>query len=139
MSDSGLRFECTQCGLCCTNRGDYAYVYLSPGETKKLAEFLRMPLKAFKREYTFIDEDGWRQLKFDSESCVFLDPETKGCKAYGARPIQCRTFPFWRDLVQDGQWTEEVKRLCEGIGRGRVYDPEEIEVNMVEMELSDAY
>ena len=59
-----LRFECTQCGKCCSNRGEYAYVYVNPDETAALAEFLGLSLRSFKRRYTFIDEDGWRQLNF---------------------------------------------------------------------------
>ena len=34
----GLRFKCTQCGACCTARGEYAHVYLNPDEARELAE-----------------------------------------------------------------------------------------------------
>ncbi len=133
----GLRFECTQCGACCVNRGEYAHVYVNPDETAALAEFLGLSLRRFKRRYTFNDEDGWRQLNFTGKSCVFLDPETNLCQAHAARPIQCRTFPFWPGFIEQGEWTDEVRSLCEGIGRGRLYSIEESQVQMDEIKQSD--
>ncbi len=134
---SKLRFECTQCGKCCTNRGEYAHVYVSPAEVRALAEFLGLSVPRFKQRYTFVDKDGWRQLNFLGEDCVFLNPETKLCQVHPARPIQCRTFPFWREFVAGGEWSSEVRSMCEGIGRGRLHSLEEAEVQMREMESSD--
>ena len=128
---NGLRFECTQCGRCCTTRGDYAYVYLNRAETRDLARHLGVPLARFKRERTFVDEDGWRQLRFSDGRCTFLD-EAGRCGVYEARPIQCRTFPFWPEFVDDGEWTAEVSELCEGIGRGPRYTLAEAEATMFE-------
>ena len=137
MSGSGLRFECTQCGKCCVNRGEYAYVYLNRDEVKALAQELGIGVRAFRRRYTFRDEDGWTQLRREGNACVFLDPETNACGVYEARPIQCRTFPFWRSFVEDGKWTDEVRTLCEGIGRGPIHASDEVERHMREMEQSE--
>ena len=137
MSDEGLRFECTGCGKCCTNRGDYAFVYVNEEETEALADLLGLTVRSFCKRYTFVDEDGWRQLSFTSERCIFLDPATNGCRVYAARPTQCRTFPFWRNMIEGGQWTEEARKLCEGVGQGRLYTIEEVETRMLEMEESD--
>ena len=133
----GLRFECTQCGKCCTFRDEYAHVYLNRLEVKALAEHLELEVRAFRRRYTFTDEYGWTQLRTAGERCVFLDADTGRCLVYPARPTQCRTFPFWRDLVEDGEWTEEAVRICEGVGRGRLYGPEEVFARMLEQESSE--
>ena len=132
----GLRFECTLCGRCCTNHGDYAHVYLSGPDVVGLARTRGLSVSDFEREYTFVDEDGWTQLKIRDGGCVFLQKDG-GCGVYGARPTQCRTFPFWRDFVEKGEWTPEVRQICEGIGRGRLYSREEAERLMIEMEESD--
>lgn len=132
-----LRFECTMCGACCTARGEYAHVYLNTDEQDALAEELALPLAEFRLRYTFVDEYGWTQLKFNDESCVFLEPGTNRCTVYGARPTQCRTFPFWRDLVVDGKWTADARRLCEGVGTGKAHPRESVEARMLEMELAD--
>jgi hypothetical protein len=125
------------CGECCTARGEYAHVYLNADEQLALAVELGLGLAEFRRRYTFEDEYGWTQLLFESEACVFLEPGTKRCTVYGARPTQCRTFPFWRDLVEKGRWTDGARKLCEGIGRGSVQPPEVVEARMLEMELVD--
>ncbi len=135
-SKPGLRFECTQCGRCCTNRGEYAYVYVEPDEVRALAKLLGRSEGDFRSEYTFVDEYGWTQLVIANDRCVFLEPNG-GCGVYAARPAQCRTFPFWRDLVEDGEWTAEVREICEGVGRGRLYSRDEAQLLMIEMEESD--
>jgi Fe-S-cluster containining protein len=136
MTKKGLRFECTGCGKCCTNHGEYAHVYLDDEETVAIAKHLGLSTRVFKRRYTFVDEDHWRQLSFEAKRCVFLG-EDNGCRIYPVRPTQCGTFPFWRELGMDGTWTQEVRSMCEGTGQGRLYSPAEIEVHMVEMEESD--
>ena len=55
---------------------------------------------------------------------------------YAARPTQCRTFPFWRSAIRDGDWTPEVRELCEGVGRGPAHSPEYTQARMREMEES---
>ncbi len=127
----GLRFECTGCGECCKTRGEYAYVYVTEDEAVALAEFLGLTPAEFRRRHTFEDADGWRQLAFEGDRCVFLS-EAGACSVYPARPVQCRTFPFWRGMVRGGQWTREARRLCEGVGRGRLYPIEEIESRIQE-------
>ena len=50
--------------------------------------------------------------------CIFLGKDN-GCKVYEARPVQCRTYPFWPEVVNSRtSWTREAKR-CEGIERGK--------------------
>ena len=85
-ADGGLRFECTQCGLCCTVRGEYACVYINEHECGQLAEFLGSNPKEFKRRFTFVDDQGWRQLNFRQGRCVFLDADER-CGVYAARPL----------------------------------------------------
>ena len=137
MSSAGLLFECTECGECCSNHGQYAHVYLTLAEVRVLAELLETPIRVFRSRYTFVDADGWIQLRGSHERCVFLDPKSLRCTVYSARPIQCRTFPFWRDLVKDGAWTSEARSLCEGVGRGRRYTEAEAEMLMTAMAESD--
>ena len=43
----GLRFECSQCGNCCRNHGEYGYVYLMPPEVTALAELLGLDEATF--------------------------------------------------------------------------------------------
>ena len=135
-SDGGLRFDCTQCGQCCLVRGEHAYVYVSHEEVRSLANFLGITQARFKRRYTFVDEGGWRQLRFQGDRCVFLD-EANRCTVYPVRPTQCRTFPFWPELVAQGDWTDEARSLCEGVGKGRLYSIQEAEKQMIDASEED--
>ena len=132
--DERLCFECTLCGECCKVRGVYAHVYVERAEVRSLAKHLGVTVREFRLRFTYKDHLGWTQLRFEEDRCVFLDPDTDHCSVHAERPVQCRTFPFWRDLVAGGDWTEEARALCEGVGRGPVHDKHVIEALMREQE-----
>ena len=123
--EEGLRFKCTGCGKCCT--GASASVNLSRSDLDRLAAFKRIPAGRFVRIYTRLAK-GRRVLtnRPGSGDCVFL--ENNACSVYEARPIQCRTFPFWPEIVRDRESWEATSRLCEGIEHpaGTVIPMEEI-------------
>jgi Putative zinc- or iron-chelating domain len=44
-------------------------------------------------------------------ACIFLDLDTKHCKIYQARPLQCQAYPFYDELLQSPEaWNEECRR-----------------------------
>jgi hypothetical protein len=86
---------------------------------------------AFRRRYRVHRVDGVPAIDpGDTEPCPFHD-EAQGCTIYEARPTQCRTFPFWPEVVhRKGSW-ERAARDCEGIGRGPRHDAVEIEQALI--------
>lgn len=46
--------------------------------------------------------------------CIFLKNGTQ-CGVYGYRPMQCSTYPWWPELMDDVAWAAEGKAVCEGI------------------------
>jgi Fe-S-cluster containining protein len=58
--------------------------------------------------------------------CSFYDEE-EGCRIYSARPTQCRTWPFWPEVVRRERSWERAARGCEGMDRGRKFTSVEIE------------
>lgn len=71
--------------------------------------------------------DGRLSLREESDGrCVLFEGGT-GCRAYEARPRQCRTWPFWTRIVATpAAWDREAAD-CPGMGKGEVVGAEEIE------------
>jgi Fe-S-cluster containining protein len=130
---SGLRFSCTRCSACC--RYDSGFVFLSEKDVTRLAAELRMDYADFVKTYCrwAPDRRGDRErlsLKEKSNfDCIFWDG---GCTVYRARPVQCRTFPWWRAVVSSPEGWEMAGSGCPGIGAGVLYSRAEIEARLAE-------
>jgi Fe-S-cluster containining protein len=142
----GLSFTCSQCGNCCT--GSPGYVWISPIEIDRLAEFLELPRKEVISKYCrrlggrySLNEQRSPQGNYD---CVFLHEEKvtsrragredrmivhtrRTCTIYPVRPLQCRTWPFWEGNLASPQHWRRAAQRCPGMGRGREYSLPEIE------------
>ena len=129
----GLRFECSQCGDCCT--GAPGFVWVSQTEIDAIAKEVGMASEQF--EDTYVRKIGARRSlrEFPNGDCVFFDTENKGCQIYGARPIQCRTWPFWDSNLKSEKAWKETCEECPGSGNGKVYSLEEIEVQRKQMRI----
>lgn len=132
-AERGLRFECTMCGNCCT--GPEGYVLFTDDEGRGIAARLGVTFDDFLRDYTKTTPLG-RSLSetrtahgFD---CIFLDrttvPGKAVCGIYEDRPAQCRTWPFWPELVKSEVHWSNTRSKCPGIDRGRLIPPERIRI-----------
>lgn len=124
--EGGLRFECQRCSACCS--GAPGYVWLSGADLASLADAFRMGQDEFIRRYCVEVDIGEGFALSLSETadyrCVLLGEN--GCLAYGARPIQCRTYPFWDTVLESQESWENEARNCPGIGNGRLVGADEI-------------
>src|SRR5262249_27242391 len=91
---NGLKFECTKCGHCCTGAPGYVWVKIS--DLYRIAEFLGIRVRDFARQYVRRVDVRMSLIELPNGSCIFYD---NGCKIYPVRPLQCRTFPFWPEIV----------------------------------------
>jgi len=121
--EDGLRFQCLRCNSCCG--GAPGYVWVEEDEIVRIARFLGIPVPDFTRRYC--RKVWWRiSLKeLPGGDCVFLTAD--GCGIYPVRPMQCRTFPFWPDLLESPRRWQSERRRCPGIGRGKLYSRAQIE------------
>lgn len=122
----GVRFECTGSGKCCTSHGEFGFVYLNLEDRQRFARHLKMRTSDFTRKYCEKTGGIWH-LKEDPKNpdCLFL--KGKSCSVYEARPTQCRTWPFWPEVMNAKSWAKDVKSFCPGVGRGSVIPAEKIE------------
>ncbi|GHV31014.1 hypothetical protein FACS1894167_12730 [Synergistales bacterium] len=63
--------------------------------------------------------------------CIFLERPIR-CRVYGARPSQCRTFPFWRDILSGRYTWDSYAKSCPGMNSGKYYSADEIREILVE-------
>ena len=111
-----LRFECQPgCVACCDQKG---YVYLTEDDLKRAAKFTGMTAAAFQKKYVYRTAHTLRFRKPREKQCPFL--ESHGCAIHPAKPTQCRTFPFWPDLVESAAAWKRTGRYCPGIGKGHL-------------------
>jgi uncharacterized protein len=132
---SGLRFECTQCGNCCT--GPPGAVWFTEPEGRAMAKDRGMTEKQFYKLYARRIGRRWslkENVTRHGHDCVFLDrssiPGKAICGIYKSRPMQCRTWPFWPENLTSEQTWNAVKRNtpCPGMDRGKLVPIEQIRI-----------
>lgn len=119
----GVRFECQGSGKCCTSRGSHGFIYVSLKDRKVFAKYFKLTTGEFTKRYCS-KTNGWYHLSESEGDCRFL--KGKSCSVYEARPIQCRTWPFWPEHLNARAWKKEIADFCPGVGKGRHYSAEEI-------------
>lgn len=126
----GLNFSCRQCSYCC--KGFPGVVLMSEADLERFAKWADVTCEQFILMYCrwIESDDGFEYLSLREKrnmECIFWN---KGCEAYEARPIQCRTYPFWTKVLEDqNAWNEESK-TCPGINSGEIHSAEEIETEL---------
>ncbi len=105
---------CATCqGRCCT--GESGVINVNKTEMERIAAFLNIDVEELKRDYLY--KNGYKYsikeiVHEGSHECLFFDRENNGCQIYAARPVQCRTFPFWEYYKTR---VDELKLECPGI------------------------
>lgn len=118
-------FQCQEScgGKCCKvdwSKGA-AFVFLTRTDRQRLEILLGANYSKNVR-FGFFDNTRFKKtpskqwvLNMPKGRCVFL--KDGKCTAYEGRPTQCRTFPYWPELMVDAKWNETAKD-CPGIGKG---------------------
>jgi len=114
LNPARIRFTCQPgCTNCCNQKG---YVYLTEADVTRAAAFVGLTRAAFERKYIYRTQRLIRLRKPAGSQCHFL--KVGACGIHPAKPTQCRTFPFWPDLLNDPDDWKATKAYCPGIGVG---------------------
>ncbi len=121
---NGLRFQCTQCGDCCS--GSEGYVWVNQEEINAMAARLGVSPLTF--EERFVKRVGVRRSLTERANgdCVLLDEKTRKCTAYEERPRQCKTWPFWDSNLRTPEAWAEAAEACPGCDKGNLVPLEKI-------------
>ena len=116
MVTEALRFECQPgCIKCCDQDG---LVYLSEDDIKGAAQYVGLGAAEFENRYVYRTARQRRFRKPADKQCPFL--EAGGCSIHPAKPTQCRTFPFWPEIVKNKRTWKKTGEFCPGIGKGEL-------------------
>lgn len=120
----GLRFQCSECGDCCT--GAPGFVWVNREEIADLAHEVGLTVDQFEAKY--VRQVGIRKslIEYSNGDCVFFDGHTRKCTVYKARPRQCRTWPFWQSNVASKEAWQQTCEVCPGSGRGKLHSAEHV-------------
>ena len=126
----GLAFECLQCGRCCAGP-EPGYIWVQPAEIESAAKFLGITPHQFADRYVRAEGSAMTILENQHNDCVFLHSagctgSARSCAIYPVRPMQCRTWPFWKfNLSSPKAWCLAADR-CPGINKGRLNNLQDI-------------
>lgn len=107
-------FNCHRCGACC--RVGHGRVWIEPEEIGALAAACGSTPAAFAARQ-LVDVAGRLSLREKPDGCCVLLEDGNRCTVYEARPAQCRSFPFWPELLADAGALERAAGYCPGIQR----------------------
>jgi len=124
-----MRFECQPgCTACCEQQG---FVYLTAADSERIAAYLGMSVEDFERRYVYRTRQ-LRRLRVPRESqCFFL--KGGGCSIHAVKPVQCRAFPFWPELVESRRAWHQAAQYCPGIEKGELVQIEAAQAGAKEM------
>jgi Fe-S-cluster containining protein len=122
----GVRFQCQGSGQCCTSHGEFGFVFVTLSDRQNLAKLLKISTSKFTKTYCE-KQNGFFHLieRPDNPDCLFL--KNKKCTVYHARPTQCRTWPFWPEIMNPKAWKKEIVNFCPGADKGKVWSYAKIE------------
>ena len=111
-----LRFACQPgCTKCCNVRG---FVYITENDLQRMANYIGVTLKEFEKAYVIRFKHVLRLRKPKTSQCHFLTE--KGCSVHPVKPVQCRLYPFWPELVENRANWQAERAMCPGIGKGEL-------------------
>ena len=89
-------YDCVDCpAYCCSV---YERVQVTPRDIRRLAKHFGVTEEVANARYTkMYEKERVLRRKHDQlfgEACQFINPETRGCGIYHARPAVCREFPI---------------------------------------------
>lgn len=119
----GLRFTCLGCGRCC--RGEAGGVFMLPAEERDIAALLGLSVAELRAR---CETRRWRYRSLRERAggeCVMHGADCR-CRIYAARPLMCRTWPFWPRLLESKTAWNAAARHCPGMNEGKTWTAADI-------------
>jgi Fe-S-cluster containining protein len=113
---AALRFQCQPgCTACCEQQG---FVYLTESDLNRIADYVGMTVVEFEKRFVYRTKNLLRLRVPRLQQCHFL--RDGGCSIHAVKPVQCRLFPFWPELVDSKREWKKTAAWCPGVGKGEL-------------------
>jgi uncharacterized protein len=113
---AALRFQCQPgCTSCCEQQG---FVYLTESDLDRIADYVGMTVPEFEKRFVYRTKNLRRLRVPRLQQCHFL--RDGGCSIHAVKPVQCRLFPFWPELVGSKREWKKTAAWCPGVGKGEL-------------------
>jgi Fe-S-cluster containining protein len=106
-------------------------VYLTEDDIVRTAMFLGMSAAEFEKKFVYRTTNLRRLRTPHNAQCGFLRAD--GCSIHSVKPVQCRVFPFWPELVESVEEWRKTGEWCPGIGKGELVQIESARTQAQEM------
>jgi Fe-S-cluster containining protein len=114
MQPDGFRFECQPgCSACCEMEGE---VYLTEEDLVRIAAHLSLQPDDFAAQHVLRTKRSLRLRKPPDRQCFFH--RDGRCSIHPIKPVQCRVFPFWPEIIENAEAWEGTARTCPGMNKG---------------------
>jgi Fe-S-cluster containining protein len=91
-------------------------VYLTEQDLERIAAHLQLTHADFEEKYVHRTKRTLRLRKPPQGQCLFH--RDNRCSIHVVKPVQCRVFPYWPEIIESGDTWTEAGRTCPGINKG---------------------
>ena len=98
---------------------------MRPCEEERIASELSISRDELRRRF---ETKRWRFPSLrerDGGRCIMNGLDNR-CRIYRCRPIECRTWPFWPELLESPESWDRAARHCPGMNSGTLWTPSQI-------------
>ncbi len=107
-------FKCTRCGRCC-HYGKNEYVKITKREYSIIGKYLNVSPEAMLKQYAkIVGKD--ILLRRKNYKCILL--VHNACSIQSVKPVQCKTWPYWKENYHKLKFKRHVMVKCKGIMKG---------------------
>jgi Fe-S-cluster containining protein len=110
-------------------------VYLSKEDGPRIAAHLSMEIADFEAKYIESKGRSARLRKPPDRQCLFH--QQGKCAIHTVKPVQCRVFPYWPEIIETAEAWDETAKRCPGMNKGALVQIEI--VREVSQEMRRAY
>jgi Fe-S-cluster containining protein len=91
-------------------------VFLSEEDLIRIAGHISVEPAEFEEKYVHRTKSSLRLRKPSDRQCLFH--RDGRCSIHPVKPVQCRVFPFWPEIIESAEAWDQTAQRCPGMNKG---------------------